>query len=143
MTHATPFTNSFLTSGSFDRTPEEMFNRSANITAHEILHNLGAPHYEANDCTDCIMTISFRQDIHLEPSNFITSAQTINTTEICVRRQTRRAIVTCRRKDLSRRRFIRCKRRKRVRNIRLRDVKFKENRVREFSVEHSCNLLGD
>lgn len=143
LAHVTYQTNNKTSSGSYNKTYEQMFNRAVNLVSHEILHNLGAEHYEIGDCPECIMPPSFLQDVHLDPKFFIASMQTVNSANKCVKRETRRAIVTCRRKTKSRKHLRRCKARKRVRRIRLRDVKFREKRFRGLKIKHSCKLLGD
>jgi hypothetical protein len=142
LTYATPFTNNDPNAGSYGRTKEEMIVRSANTTTHEIAHGLGARHKECEDLL-CIMLPYSTSLVHEGLLGlFYVLPETNRETEVCTRRETRREILFCRRNTMTRKQLRNCKRKRKIKNIRLRDVKFKENQFR--SIEHDnhigCNL---
>lgn len=134
VSYIAPKTNSHATASSKDRTLQEMINRGIDVTAHEIGHLAGARH---RNCFMCLMN-----EVSANPfgdiNQTVVSEETNREIEVCTRRETRRKVLTCRAK-LNRRR---CKKRARIKNIRLRDVKFKEKHNRSLE-SHTCNLLED
>jgi len=140
VSYVTPLANPRPTSASYKRPFSELFNRAVTVTAHEIGHLSGA--YHKDSCPFCIMHPSGGHDAFAEVNTFKVSEESNNEMEVCVRRETRRAIISCRDRTNKRRKLRRCKKRKGVRHVRLKDVKFVGVRSLEPS-NTASDLFGD